>query len=75
MIEIKSSKAQFKRIMTNLKESGCLVGGRCVLGKNYTTCPALNGKEPLLTCPDCLDRNIKHVGNNINIKQERNLEI
>ena len=59
MIEIKCSKAQFERILTNLTDCGMLINERCVLGKSYTTCPALNGKNPDLRCAECLRKNIK----------------
>lgn len=61
MIEIKCSKAQFKRILTSLTESGMLFDNRCVLGKTSATCPAVNGSKPKLTCKDCLKKNIKRV--------------
>lgn len=60
MIEIKCSKAQFNRIMTNLTDAGCLVDGKCVLGKGYNTCPSLN-KNKTISCKDCLNNHIKHV--------------
>ena len=61
MIEIKCSKAQFKRILASLTESGMLFNNHCVLGKSSTTCPATNGSQPNLTCKDCLKKNIKRV--------------
>lgn len=65
MVEIKCSKAQFDRIMTNLSTCGCLCKSNglsvCVLGKSQYTCPAINGKSPELTCKQCLEKNIKRV--------------
>ena len=61
MIEIKCSKAQYNRILTNLTDCGMLINGRCVLGKSYTTCPGTNGSQPALNCRECLKKNIKHV--------------
>ena len=62
MIEIKCSKAQFDRIMTNLSTCGCLSKSNglsvCVLGKSQYTCPAINGKNPQLSCTECLRKNI-----------------
>lgn len=66
LIEIKCSKAQFDRIIANLTTTGCLINNRCVLGKSKYTCPAINGKEHLLNCPQCLKRNIKHIGKDKN---------
>ncbi len=65
MIEIKCSKAQFDRIMTNLSTCGSLSKSNglsvCILGKSQYTCPAINGKNPNLSCTDCLRKNIKHI--------------
>lgn len=61
MIEIKCSKTQFDRIMKNLTEGGIIVKNKCVLGKSVYTCPSINGREPKLTCKDCLKRNIKRI--------------
>ena len=61
MIEIKCSKAQYNRILTNLTDNGALINGRCVLGKSYLTCPATNGIKPELSCKECLKKHIKHV--------------
>ncbi len=57
MIEIKCSKAQYKRIITALSTSG-LINGKCVLGKDGYSCPSVNGKNPSLTCTECLRKNI-----------------
>ncbi len=63
MIEIKCSKAQFNRIMTNLSTCGCLFKQNglsvCVLGKSQYSCPELNGKNPQLKCTECLQKHIK----------------
>lgn len=59
-IEIACSEAQFKRIIYAMNSSG-LQSGKCVLGKNYNSCPSVNGKEPELTCSQCIKRNVKHV--------------
>ena len=59
MIEIKCSKAQFKRIMVNLTEAGCLVDGKCVLGKSLYTCYGNTGK--VANCSECICKHIKHV--------------
>lgn len=58
MIEIKCSKAQFERIMKNLTEAGCLVDGKCVLGKGLYTCYSTLGK--VTSCTECLRKHIKH---------------
>lgn len=62
MIEIKCSKAQFDRIMTNLSTCGRLSKRNglavCVLGKSQYSCPAINGKNPQLSCIECLRKNI-----------------
>lgn len=60
MIEIKSSKSQFNRIMKNLCDAGCLVDGKCVLGKSINTCPSING-DKVISCKECLNKHIKHV--------------
>ena len=65
MIEIKCSKAQFNRIITNLAASGYSLNSSgnavCILGKSYHNCPAINGKSPELTCTQCLNKNIKRI--------------
>lgn len=61
MIEVKCTKAEYRRILDALSESGLLLNERCVLGKDEFTCPAANGKEPCLDCSECLRRNIKHI--------------
>jgi len=60
-IEISCSKAQFERIIFALNNSAIQPDGKCVLGKNQNSCPAINGKEPELTCSQCIKRNVKHV--------------
>ncbi len=60
MIEIKCSKAQYNRIIEKLMFGGT-VNGKCVLGKNEFTCPAVNGLKPELTCTECFKKKFKRV--------------
>lgn len=73
-VEIKCSKAQFDRIMTNLSTCGCLSRSNgmavCVLGKSQYSCPAINGKNPQLTCSECLRKNIVRKGDVANAESE-----
>ncbi len=59
MIEIKCSKAQFKRFMDCINASGLTSDEKCVLGKSWKSCPATNGKNHDLTCTECLRKHIK----------------
>jgi len=59
MVEIKCSKAQYTRIINTLIDGGPLIDGRCILGKTFSTCPALKGKP--IDCPTCIKNNFKHV--------------
>lgn len=59
MIEIKCSKAQYERVLSKC-QNGPLIDGKCVLGKNENTCPALVG-DKFLSCDQCLRKNIKHI--------------
>ena len=57
MIEIKCTKAQYKRFIKALNQSG-LVDGKCVLGKGAYNCPICIGKSNDLDCKKCLENNI-----------------
>ena len=59
MIEIKCTKAEYKRIINALLCSNYQDGGKCVMGKGPWTCPAINDENSKLTCEDCLKNNIK----------------
>ena len=61
MIEIKCSKAQFKRIIDCLMQSGLNADRRCVLDKNELSCHFTNGKNRNLTCTECMKKNIKWI--------------
>lgn len=56
-IEIKCSKAQFKRILESMESY--YEDGRCVLGKTHETCPSVYVKNA--SCADCIRRNVVRV--------------
>ena len=58
MVEIKCSKAQYKRFIKALMQSG-LIDGKCVLGKDGYSCPICVGKSDEFDCRKCLERHIK----------------
>ncbi len=58
MIEVACSKAQYKRLIEALNQSGW-IGDRCVLGKNEYSCPICKGKSDDLNCRNCLEEHIK----------------
>lgn len=64
MIEIKCSKAQFERFMDCISVSHLTADNKCVLGKSWNSCPSVNGKNPDLTCTECLRKHIKRSDNN-----------
>lgn len=49
--------------MTSLSECGCLSKRNglsvCILGKSQYSCPAINGKNPELSCTECLQKHIR----------------
>lgn len=55
MIEVKCTKAQYKRFIKALNQSG-LVDGKCVLGKDAYNCPICIGKSNDLDCKKCLKK-------------------
>lgn len=57
MIEIKCTKAQYKRIIKALNQCG-LIDGKCVLGKDGYTCPICIGTSSEFNCLKCLERHI-----------------
>lgn len=59
MIEIKCSKAQYERFLSKC-QTGPLINGRCVLGKNEYNCPALVGGK-FYSCDECLRKNIRYI--------------
>ena len=61
MIKIECSKAQYERVIKACVYYGVDKNGRCVLGKNQFSCPSANGKNPNLTCTQCLKNNIKNI--------------
>lgn len=57
MIEIKCTKAQYKRLIKALNQCG-LVDGKCVLGKDGYSCPICVGASNELDCRKCLESHI-----------------
>lgn len=57
MVEIKCTKAQYKRLIKALNQCG-LVDGKCVLGKDGYSCPICVGTSNELDCRKCLERHI-----------------